>query len=88
MNETLFYLQPKLNERDIEREKLRKENQLLRDRLNSIHEREQFSNECVSIKISKKNSIETSTKIFVVFFSFTNQQEKPENGVSSQDPSN
>lgn len=30
--------QPKLNERDIEREKLRKENQLLRDRLNSMHE--------------------------------------------------
>lgn len=35
------FLQPKLNERDIEREKLRKENQLLRDRLNTLHEREQ-----------------------------------------------
>lgn len=33
-----FKSQPKLNERDIEREKLRKENQLLRDRLNSMHE--------------------------------------------------
>lgn len=33
-------LQPKINERDIEREKLRKENQVLRDRLNLLHERE------------------------------------------------
>lgn len=37
------FLQPKLNERDVEREKLRKENQLLRDRLNAIHEREQHT---------------------------------------------
>lgn len=39
----LSLLQPKINERDIEREKLRKENQILRDRLNSMHEREQFT---------------------------------------------
>ena len=40
-----IFQQPKLNERDIEREKLRKENQLLRDRLNSMHEQrgEQFT---------------------------------------------
>lgn len=41
MNMFSPFLQPKLNERDIEREKLRKENQLLRDRLNTLHEREQ-----------------------------------------------
>lgn len=41
LNYSFRIFQPKLNERDIEREKLRKENQLLRDRLNSLHEREQ-----------------------------------------------
>ncbi|XP_031622413.1 uncharacterized protein LOC116340198 isoform X2 [Contarinia nasturtii] len=41
LNLHISQLLPKLNERDIEREKLRKENQLLRDRLNSMHEREQ-----------------------------------------------
>lgn len=39
--------QPKLNERDIERENLRKENQHLRDLLNSMHNRERVSNERV-----------------------------------------
>lgn len=43
----LSNLQPKLNERDIEREKLRKENQHLRDSLNSMHERAQVSNDKV-----------------------------------------
>ncbi|XP_055318841.1 uncharacterized protein LOC129576874 isoform X6 [Sitodiplosis mosellana] len=38
LNLHISQLLPKLNERDIEREKLRKENQLLRDRLNSMHE--------------------------------------------------
>lgn len=42
-----FFLQPKLNERDIEREKLRKENQHLRELLNSMHERERVSSERV-----------------------------------------
>lgn len=42
-----FHLQPKLNERDIEREKLRRENQHLRDLLNSMHERVQVSNDKV-----------------------------------------
>lgn len=43
----VMHLQPKLNERDIEREKLRRENQHLRDLLNSMHERAQVSNDKV-----------------------------------------
>ncbi|XP_037025462.1 rho guanine nucleotide exchange factor 11 isoform X3 [Bradysia coprophila] len=45
LNSQLSLLLPKLNERDIEREKLRKENQHLRELLNSMHERERVSSE-------------------------------------------
>ncbi|KAJ6646299.1 Rho guanine nucleotide exchange factor 11 [Pseudolycoriella hygida] len=45
LNLQLSLLLPKLNERDIEREKLRKENQHLRELLNSMHERERVLSE-------------------------------------------
>lgn len=41
-------LQPKLNERDIEREKLRKENLHLQELLNSMYENNRILNETVS----------------------------------------
>lgn len=41
----LIHIQPRLHERDIERDKLRRENQHLRDLLSSMHERELANND-------------------------------------------
>lgn len=44
-----FFMQPKINERDIERERLRRENQNLRELLNSMHARQRVEEEKVCI---------------------------------------